>query len=187
MSTFLFVFVISLFTGEPGVLALSFAAEREIFPILVVAVAAFISAIVAESFWFLAANSLVPKKIIGFFQHKSEAHEKIKNRLTQMSQRTIFGTLLVSRFFSGFTILMLLYFGKRKTEHHLTYGKFLLMICIVNLIWTPIIVTLGWFAGQGFTWAQTLFQNLQLSLGILAGIILLFYLLKLSVQKYFAK
>ncbi len=190
MSIFFTTFLIFLVTGEPGVLALSFAlsvSNSGKLPIIAVLIAAFLSAIIAESFWFFIAQTVISDRITNFFRKKMANHEKVVNWLESMRDKTIFTALFVSRFVSGFTIITLLYLGKRKKHYNLTYPKFLLMICVINLIWTPVVVAVGFLSGRGFTIFESIFKDVQIAIILLVAIVVLLYALRLKLRNRFLR
>lgn len=91
--------------------------------------------------------------------------------VAHLTRRRHFVALLITKFLFGTRIIMLLYLAKER----LTFRAFLFINAVVTLIWSVVVVGLGWFAGRGVVWASDLFGNITFALGLLLIAVVVVY------------
>jgi len=162
-SIFLATFLISLFGGEPLVALLAALSPVHIFELLI---AAFLSAVVAECFWFFIART----RLFSFLQ-SNIVSKHMSTYASKINIEKPFRQLFLSRFVTGLTIVLIIYMGRKQ----MPFSRFFISILAVNSIWTPAIVLLGILARKQFDIFYAAFESVQLSLALLLILVIVLH------------
>jgi membrane protein DedA with SNARE-associated domain len=73
---------------------------------------------------------------------------------------------------------MIVYLSRK----NLSLKKFIVNCLIVNAIWTPSVVYIGWLAGKGFIFALEIIKNLETVTTIFVIIVILTIIIKKKVE-----
>lgn len=173
---FLLSFIFLLFAGEPIVLGFTFITTTlEMISVWNIFMFAFITAVLAELFWFFLARTKIFQKYklgeifptlakdMNYISHKSGIDSPLK-------------LLFFSRFISGAAILVIIILSQKG----IAVRKFFYYSIIVNLFWSTLIVTLGYYAALGYHEILMAFAGfahvIEISLAVLLTIYLLYRL-----------
>lgn len=163
------LFLSFLFFGEPIVLSISLlASTTNLFSLSTLLIFAFVSALVAETFWFYVGRFESVRKI---FLTKNAL--KIEGLIIKFHINKPLVLLFTTRMFTGLTIAAIIYLGTKK----ISFRYFLLYSFIVNAFWTPVVVLIGYLTGHGYNYALTIFNNIHIAAGIVITTLLIIYLI----------
>lgn len=163
----LLFFFAALIGGEEVMIPLAFLVGTGLWDLQTLFLGCFLGTVLSDALWFLLGrHGLQNNKL--FKRHKSK-YEKIVGFLKKISKKD-FVILLVTKFIYGTRIFTILHFGVSE----ITKTKFLIMNSAVILIWLPIALGLGWFAGKGSSFFLEAYAHpLWIFMGI--GLILVLY------------
>lgn len=171
------IFLFMFFLGEPAVVAIAFyAGTSGLFSPFEIAAIAYATAIPGELFWFFIARSPfyhnIARRIL-----LHELEEKFIRFVRAFGARTPFTQLFFSRIVSGLTIFVITVVSRKG----ISLKRFIKYSLLINAFWTSILVTLGFSAGKGFTFAFILFEDVRYAFSLLffsiAGIYLMYHLI----------
>jgi membrane protein DedA with SNARE-associated domain len=170
---FFLSFIFLLFAGEPIVLGFTFITTTlGMISVWQIFIFAFVAAILAELFWFLLARTKLFKKYklsslfptlakdMNYLSHKSGLSSPLK-------------LLFFSRFISGAAILVIIVLSQKD----LPLRKFLFYSLLVNLFWSALIVTLGYYAALGYNEILKTFAGIANVIEISLAVLLTTYLI----------
>ena len=100
--------------------------------------------------------------------------ERIEHNIQKYAKNNLFLILLYTKFIYGLSIPVLIYLGAKKTS----YSRFAFVNFLVELVFVPIVVTIGWLAGKGFTFAATIFKNIRIAITLLIVIMIILYFIR---------
>lgn len=153
---FILTFVSLLFLGEPAVLGFAFfSATTNIFSFIELLTLVYISALIAESFWFFVGR--VSTKSIQRSIRLATVRSDFSIFIKKIGLNKPFRLLFYSRLFSGLSILVIIFLGRS----NITLRTFILYSLIVNAFWSPVIVTIGFAAGKGYPHLLTIFEDIR--------------------------
>lgn len=168
----------SLFGGEPAVLALGFLSAQNFIHPLTLGVVAFLTALVAESVWFYVGRLTFTRNIAERMTRSPRA-TAFYAKINRIENGHWLRVLFIAHVFSGTTIVYVLRLGQK-----ITYKRFLVYCALVNSIWTPTVILIGWSAGKGFSLLLTIFESVHLVIGIGLGVALCGYVLYYLFERY---
>lgn len=154
---FLTTFMLMLFAGEPAVLAIAlFAAVADTLSVTELMITAYITALSGELFWFFVGrspsiNSVAQKPYLRIFR----ANLDLSLKKIQLDHPL--HLLISTRIFTGIAIPMIIHLS----QNGLSLKKFILYSLVVNAIWTPITVGVGYAAGKGYETALNIFEGVR--------------------------
>lgn len=168
-----------LFIGEPVVLAFStLSASYDLISPFYLTLLAFLTAVAAELFWYYVGKTKFLKKI--FPAKKSQQLDAL---LRRFGTNQPFILLFVARFFTGLSILAIIHVSRRGMK----ISDFLKCSILVNIIWTPVMVALGYLAGKGYLVLVTTVETVRVAATIfiivMAIVYGVYFLLKRHLQK----
>lgn len=164
----LILFILFLFLGEPLIIAAAFFLSSHNYDNwLLLGGLAFISAIIAEFFWFYMGR--IPS-IKSFFLTKGAL--TIESFIKKIHLHKPLPLLFFTRLFTGLTIIAIVYLSSQK----IPIKKFAFCSIVVNAFWTPIVVAIGYMAGLGYTYALNILNDIHLVSAVFLVCILIFYL-----------
>jgi membrane protein DedA with SNARE-associated domain len=124
------------------------------------------------------------KFLRNLFKGKSLEHAKrLENRFLKLTKSNIFLTLLYTKFIYGLSIPALIYLGHKETS----YSRFALYNLLVEIIFVPIVILIGWTGGKGFTIVQTIFKDVRIAILLLILFIITVFFIRKWVNKELTK
>ncbi len=168
----------SFFGGEPAVLALAFLSVQQFIHPLTLGIVAFTTAICAESFWFLLGRSSFAKSITERMTRSSRAIDFYK-KIDRIENGHWFKILFIAHIFSGTTIVYILRLSRK-----ISYTRFIIYCALVNIIWTPTVILIGWSAGKGFSILLTIFEGIHTVISISFVLLISGYIVYRLFTKY---
>jgi len=100
--------------------------------------------------------------------------EKIERQLTKYTKNNLFLIIFYTKIIYGASIPALFYLGTKKTS----YSKFAFYNFIVEIIFVPIIILMGWFAGKSFLFTKNTFTDIRIAILLLIALIILFIFIR---------
>ena len=160
-------FLGAILGGEETLILLSIIAAHGYMSIWIILVFFYLGIIVSDMIWYYAGKSelfnwLVRRKLL------SRAYFHWGKLLDKATKGNDFRALFLTKFLYGFRLITIMYLSRERIR----LRKFIEYSLIVDAIWVGAITTIGWFAGKGVKLANTLSNNLVLTLFI-AGIIII--------------
>ncbi len=166
-------------TGESVIIALAFLSATGFIPIWYVLVFSTLGMYLSDFIPFTIGRFRIFEK----FTKKELISKRLKqaeDTLQKYTKNNLFLILLYTKFIYGMSIPALIYLGFKKTP----YSKFGFSNVLVNLIFVPFIVLIGWLSGRGFSFITKIFQNMRFAIFLLIVlIIILFFVRKWVSQK----
>lgn len=164
-------FLVGFITGETAIITLALVSSTGMLPLWYMLVFStigmflsdFIPFMIGRHEWFV--NFLWEKKV----EHRGKSIEKVLHKYVN---HNLFLILMITKFIYGASIPALLYLGSKKTS----LTKFSMANFLVEIIFVPLVVLLGWYAGKGFTHAANLFADMRIAVFILILLVVLFVL-----------
>lgn len=165
-------FLSGFITGETVILTLSFLSANGYFPLVDILVFCTLGMYFSDFIPFMIGRSEFLRKIFSkkFFCKKSETSELIIRHLN----KHFFLSLLSAKFIYGAAIPVLGYMGYKKVS----YKKFALWNILVEIIFVPTVVAIGWFGGKGYGQVSEIFKDLRIAIFLLIIVIILMYFIK---------
>lgn len=163
-------FLSPILAGDSGVILLAFLAAGGAFPIFTVFIFAFLGMITADSLWFFIPKTKLYQKIVSSKKIYPK-YEKIEERLEKFSYGKDMLVLMLSKIIIGTRIIVIIFIGAKKMK----YKRFLSLILLPNLIWTAILVSVGFLTVSSYKTTLSLFSNIQLAIFVAVLFILLFF------------
>lgn len=139
---FLLFFLAALIGGEEIMIPLAFMVGTGLWDFKTLLIACFLGTLVSDTLWFLLGRHGLQKTKL--FKKHEDKYKKVVEFLNKISKNN-FIVLLVTKFLYGTRIFTILHFGVSK----ISKSKFLLMNSVVIMVWLPIALGIGWFAGKG--------------------------------------
>lgn len=168
-----------LFFGEPVIIAVAFiAASYNLFPVWILGVIAFITAVIAEFFWYAIGRFSAVQK---FFLHPRA--EEVVSLMRRFHIHRPLPLLFVTRLFTGLTIVAIIYLSARGVK----FTSFIMYSIMVNAFWTPVVVSVGYLAGKGYVLALTILNNVHVALTLSFVILLCTYIAYRIIVRSIAK
>jgi len=169
---FLVSFLGPLIGGEPFFVALAFLSGQGFLPLWVLFLSGTLADILDDMFWFFAPRWKWSKKIRTprfISDYLSNANKRFK----KIEEHKLFSFIMASKFLVGSRILAVISISSNKIK----FRKFLPYSIISALIWSSIIISVGWLAGRGFSLISEVLGNVRITATILfAGFTLLFFI-----------
>ncbi len=167
-----------LFAGETAIISLAILSANGFFNIWIVFVFAYIGEVVADTIYFAIARLKFFHKL-NKIKKFPKTFKKTDEIIKKLSNKSIFLTLLYSKFIYGVRTLTVLFLGYKKIK----WKKFIVAECFVMLIVMSIIVPVGWFAGKGYKIAIDIFRSIEIAITIIVISLVLFFLAKKTINK----
>jgi len=166
-------FLVGFITGESFIIPLAFLSASGLINLWKVLVFCTLGMFFSEFIPFTIGR--IPS-VRNFFEKMmvSEKTKKIEKKIHKNLIKRPFLTLLSAKFIYGLSIPTIIYFGYKKVH----YYKFAVYAFLVNLIFAPLIVLVGWFGGKQFTSLISLFEDMRIALLILIILLVLFFYLQ---------
>ena len=174
----LIAFLSGFLGGEEILLVLGFASAQGIIPFHILLIFCTLGAYIMDFFIFLIGKSKMVNRL-----HKwrkfSEKYKKIDMFVGKVTKEKHILLLFYTKFIYGTRIVSLLFLGLKGIKTL----RFLVVSLFTVVIWSSIILIIGWLAGRGFSIILTVFKSLSLAVSFVVLFIILLWLLKRKVEK----
>lgn len=170
----IFSFLGGFITGETVIMALAFFSATQGIPIWNVLIFSTLGMYLSDFIPFTFGRFKFLKNL---FKGKMEQRaKKAEELLLKYTQNNLFLTLLYTKFIYGASIPALIYLGHKKTP----YSKFILNNLLVEIIFVPIVFSIGWLSGKGFTTIKIIFKDIRIAVFLL----IIFFIVFSIVRKW---
>ncbi len=109
----------------------------------------------------------------------SKHFKKAESILSKYTRHNLFLAILYSKVIYGFSIPTLVYLGYKKTS----YLKFAFYNLLVEIIFVPAIVLIGWFSGRYYKFVSTLLRDIRIAILLLIIFVVLLILIRKWIDK----
>lgn len=137
--------IATIIGGDGVLLSLAFLAGSGFMPLWIVFTFSIIGFFISDSVWYFIGHKSKSLKI-------SKRVHKIVDRYNKLNHFTLF---LFSKVIYGTRILTVFYLSKK-----LSYKRFVLYAILLNILLVSVLVSIGYYAGKGFTKFQHLFESI---------------------------
>lgn len=160
-------------TGESIILTLAFLSANDFISLWYVLVFCTLGMYLSDFIPFLFGRFKFVKNLMR--KEKFARHiEKVEDILLRFTRNNLFLTLLYTKVVYGASIPALIYLGSKKTLK----SKFAINNLLVELIFVPIVVSIGWLSGKGFNSAVTIFEDIKIGIFLLVVLIIVLYIIR---------
>jgi len=175
-------FLAGFIAGETVIFSLAFLSAAGLFPIPYLFFFSFLGVFISDIIWFLIGRWKIIHNIHNI-EKFSNIYQKIDSFIIELSNESLFRTILYSRFLYGARTLTLIYLGLKKAD----FKKVVASLFAIHLVAVSLVVVVGWYAGKGFIKLLDIFENVKaiITFGILLLIIII--LLRRGINKFVIK
>lgn len=173
---------ISGFLSEELVIFLAILSGRGIISPWLVLIFGFLGAFIGNTIMFFLGKSKFGNKIYSWFiRHKH--HGKAESELLHINKKRHILYLTASKFVFGTRAASAVYYGIKgmKIRNFLFYNS------IATAIWAIVFVTVGYFAGEGFTYLLKFTRGFERFMGLIFLTLILIYLIYHIISKIIVK
>lgn len=174
-------FLIGFITGETFIIILAFLSATGTIPLWYVVIFCTLGMYLSDFVPFTIGKSRLLSRL--FKVKNKKATKKLEDKFLKYTHNNLFLALFYTKFIYGLSIPALIYFGHKGVS----YKKFALYNVGVELIFVPIVVSVGWLAGKGFTYFLTAFRNIKLAIFLLIFLIIIVYFIRTWLDKRLIK
>ncbi len=165
-------FLGGIFGGEETIFILSILAVQNNINFLIIIFFSYLGILVSDIIWFFLGrtklfNWLIKRKIF------SKVYYHFDKTLDKVTKGNDFKALLFTKFLYGLRIITIMYLARERMK----FKQFLKYSLIIVGIWTIVVCSLGFAAGQGVKIALIISNNLTLTLILFGITIILFNIL----------
>jgi membrane protein DedA with SNARE-associated domain len=171
-------YLVGVFLGEETIMFLSFLSSQGYLPILTVFIFSTLGTFTSDLFFFSISK-------IRYFQNLEKEsslyrqYQKIDTLVGRLTKENHLLILFYTKFIYGTRIMTIMYLGVKGVS----FRKFLIFNSIITILWSLVIVSLGWLAGQGYLFILDLFRNIQLAIFFILLLIIVLLVIKKWIQK----
>lgn len=165
-------------TGETAILFIAFLSATGSIPLWQVLVFCTLGMYLSD---FIPLTIGRFKLLRNIFEGKrfSKHLKKAEFILSKYTRHNLFLTILYSKVIYGASIPTLIYLGYKKTS----YLKFALYNLLVEIIFVPTVVLIGWFGGSSYKFVSTLLRDIRITILLL----IVFVFLLIFIRKWIDK
>lgn len=174
-------FVGGFVTGETVIITLAALSANGYFPIWYVLVFSTLGMYLSDFIPFIIGKSNFWKKIIS--KSNFGFGKRLENIFLRVTKGNLFLTLFYTKFIYGASIPALVYLGYKK----LSYRKFALYNLLVEIIFVPIVVLIGWLSGKGFKIISSIFRETRIAILFIVIFVLMWFLIRKWLNSRFIK
>lgn len=170
---YLVSFLGALIIGEEAVFLLSILSGRGLFPLGILIVFGFLGLIISDCIWFLLGKT----KFVKYLRsrgRKTKSYQQMHFVNKTLRKRSEFLALFVSKFLFGIRSMKIM----SVSAEGMRFKKFIKINTLCIIIWMPIMITLGWLAGQGVSRIEYLVNGF----GEVVEVIFVFIILMILVE-----
>lgn len=160
-------------TGESMIVTLAFLSAQGVLPLWQVFVFCTLGMYLSDFIPLIIGRFKFFRKL---FERKKfvKKIEKIEHNLQKYARNNLFLILFYSKFIYGLSIPALIYLGTKKTS----YLKFAFYNFLVEIIFVPMVILIGWFSGRGFLFTKNIFKDIRIAIFLLIIFIILFIFIR---------
>jgi len=165
--------------GEETILVLSFLSGQGIIPAWIVFLACTLGTMSSDIFWYFLGKS---KAIDWILRRKyfSSGYAKVNWAYDRLTRYNTIGALLMGKFLYGTRILTIFYLSRGK----MNLKRFCGYNALIVLIWSAVIVPIGWLAGRGFSLFLDILKDFQFIVGIIIILVILVYVIHKALNRW---
>lgn len=175
-------FLIGFITGESFIIPLAFLSAQGYIALWKVVIFCTLGMYLSEFIPFTIGRTPFLRKFIEK-RLVSPRMKKIEEKLHKHSMSKPFLTLIISKFTYGLSIPTIIYFSYKK----MPYSKFAIYTALVNLIFVPIVIAIGWFGGRGFKFIISDFESIRIAIFLLIVLIIIFFYIRKWIDRRLIK
>jgi len=135
-----------------------------------------------EITWFFIARTWIFDRIKKGKKFK-KGYAKIAEILRKVSGGNDFAALFVAKFLFGFGTMILIYLSRER----LSFKRFFFYDLFAVSVSSYVILSVGWFAGKGYSKIIDVFHNAQIALFALVVVAIIFHLVRIEYRNYLIK
>lgn len=180
--TYLIIFLGAAFGGEPGVLALSFLAAQDLFPLWLYLVIAFAGVLASDSLYFFLGKTKLARRLI---EHRYAAGTiaVIMEAVDRLSRGKHTLAFILAKFIIGTRAVIIMYVSKTG----LSYRYFLRHNLLAIIVWLGLVHITGYLAGLGFAYVSQILENVYAGLGFVLLFLIVVFIIQSRLKKAFVK
>ena len=164
-------------TGETFIIALAFLSATGLIPLKYLLIFCTLGMYLSDFIPFTIGKFRVLRR---FIKGKNIVRaKKIEGKFLKYTHNSLFFAIFYTKFIYGASIPSLIYLGHKKVS----YLKFAVYNFLVEIIFVPLVILIGWLGGQGFTLAMDIFKDLRISLFVLILFIVIIYFLRRGLDQ----
>jgi len=160
-------------SGESIIMTLAFLSANGLIPLWYVLVFCTLGMYLSDFIPFLFGRLKFVKNLMEK-ERFARRIEKVEDILLKFTKNNLFLTLLYTKVIYGASIPALIYLGSKKTSK----SKFAVNNLLVELIFVPAVVSVGWLSGKGFSSAITILKDIKIGIFLLVVLIIVLYSLR---------
>jgi membrane protein DedA with SNARE-associated domain len=164
------LFLGAFFFGETVILSAVFLGMSGAWSLLDVFLYGLLGTFAADMAWFVFGRRFLGRT--RRWQRLKEKHKNFFAQIDRKDSRHQLWYLIVFKFFYGSRIATILYVA----THKMAWWRFALFDTMGNIVWLTALITVGWAAWSGFTYALDAFRGVAY---LLTAILLLVIIVKL--------
>lgn len=152
-------FLAGFITGESIIIPLAFLSANDALPLWYIVIFSTLGMYLSDFIPF----SIGKIKYFRDIWEKESTSKKAKimeEKLQKYTKNNIFLTILYTKFIYGLSIPALIYLGSKKTK----YSKFAFYNMLVEILFVPLLISIGWLSGKGFKSAKIIFRDVRIAI-----------------------
>ncbi len=179
---YVIVFFGAVFGGELGLFTLGFLTAQKVISITPVIILSFLGALIPNILWFfIGKTNLVTKAVL--HRHTKGTTSLITEAVTKISKGNHFIAITIIKFIVGTPFILVMYVNQ--TRMH--FKNFLYYQSAALILSLLVILPIGFVSGLGFSYLESVFNDVYLAIGFILLIIVIIVVIQLSIKKRFTK
>lgn len=179
---YLVVFIGAAFGGELAMFTLGFLAAQGFFSIYLLFYVSFLGTMSSDILYFWLGRTKLADRLFSH-EYTNTTINMITEAVRKVSKGSHFIALLLANFMIASRIILIIYVSKTD----LKFKKFLYYESIALVLWLLVLISIGFFAGRGFTYLSNILQNIYTGIGFLLLIVLIMIFIQIWLKKFFTK
>jgi len=175
-------FIATYIGGVETIILIGFLSGQGVAPFNNVFLFAFLGYFLFEITWFFVARTWIFDRLKKRKKFR-KGYSKIAEIFRKLSGGNDFIALLAAKFIFGFGTMLLIYLSRERLD----FKKFFFWDLAAVAISTYTILSIGWFAGRGYSKIIDVFHNAQIALFALVVVAVIFHLVRVEVRNYLVK
>ena len=163
-------------------MSIAFLSGQGVMPLYIVFAGSIIGTIVSDTAWFFLSRTRAADRMISY-KHFSVWYAKVKSIFDKITKNNIIIAILVGKFLYGTRIVTIAYLSRER----INYYKFCLYNFVIIVLWTLVIIPIGYLAGEGLGKTMTIFQDFEKVVFYLIVFIILIFIIKSVFTKWLEK
>lgn len=179
---YLIIFLGAVFGGELALFLVGFLIAQNVFSIFLAIPISFFGAFLPNILWFFLGNTSLMEKTASS-RNGSATFSIITETVDRFSRGNHFLAFIVIKFLVGTPVLLVSYIHKTR----LSFKKFMYYQSVAMLISVFIIVSIGFTAGEGYSYVSEVSENIYTSLGFILFFLFILVAFQIWFEKFFTK